>query len=139
MPTTRAAIPSMKKTRFELFVAFVWAWLAGIACLFIALQFSPPRWSLSTMSGALLASVKSSLLYVLPVITAIAALRWRGMAPMWAAAGISLLWTLLTVAWWAIHFHPAPWMAALRNILLLFPEIIVPALLFWWLADRRRD
>lgn len=139
MPIARPAIASMKTSKFEFLAAFVWAWLAGIACLFIALQFSPPRWSLSTMGGALLASVESSLLYVLPVIIALAALRWRGTAPMWAAAGIGLLWTVLTVAWWAFHFHPVPWMPALRNILLLLPEIIVPALLFCWLADRSRD
>ena len=47
------------------------------------------------------------------------------------------LWMALTVGWWAIHFNPFPWMATLRNMLLLLPSILVPCLIFWRLLARR--
>lgn len=113
-------------------MAIAWAWLAGIACLFLSLQFSPPRFSLDAMGGALWASVKSSLLYVLPPLLALALWRKRrGRLEPAAAALTACLWTTLTVAWWAIHFNPIPWMAVLRNMVLLLPSILVPCLAFW--------
>ena len=114
------------------------SWLAGVACLFVALQFSPPRFSLAAMDGALLAALRSSLLYVLPPLLALAAWRWqRARVDLAVALFAALLWTILTVGWWAIHFNPFPWAASLRNMLLLLPSILVPCLVFWRLLRRR--
>lgn len=116
----------------------LWSWLAGIACLFLALQFSPPRFSFDAMDGALLASLRSSLLYVLPPLLALAAWRWhRARVDLAVSLFVALLWTVLTVGWWAIHFNPFPWAASLRNILLLLPSILVPCLVFWRLIRRK--
>jgi hypothetical protein len=119
-------------------IAIAWAWLAGIACLFLSLQFSPPRFSFDAMAGARWTSVRSSLLYVLPPLLALTAWRLRQPrlnAPIAALA--ACLWMALTVGWWAIHFNPFPWMATLRNMLLLLPSILVPCLIFWRLLARR--
>jgi hypothetical protein len=132
MKTENAAIPLVR--------AVLWSWLAGIACLFLALQFSPPRFSFDAMDGALLAALRSSLLYVLPPLLVLAAWRWRrARVDLAAALFMALLWTVMTVGWWAIHFNPFPWAASLRNILLLLPSILVPCLLFWRLVRRRSD
>ena len=118
--------------------AVLWSWLAGVACLFVALQFSPPRFSFDAMGGALFAALRSSLLYVLPPLLALAAWRWRrARIDLLVSALAALLWTVLTVGWWAIHFNPFPWAASLRNILLLLPSILVPCLLFWRLIRPR--
>lgn len=123
-----------------LFRIVLWSWLAGIACLFLALQFSPPRFSFDAMDGALLAALRSSLLYVLPPLLALAAWCWRrGRVDVIVSAFIAVLWTVLTVGWWAIHFNPFPWAASLRNILLLLPSVLVPCLVFWRLGRRKSD
>jgi len=125
-------------TATSLFRFVLWSWLAGIACLFLALQFSPPRFSFDAMDGALLASLRSSLLYVLPPLLALAAWRWRrARVDLVVSLFVALLWTVLTVGWWAIHFNPFPWAASLRNILLLLPSILVPCLVFWRLIRRK--
>lgn len=119
----------------SLFRIVLWSWLAGIACLFLALQFSPPRFSLATMDGALVAALRSSLLYVLPPLLALTAWRWRrARVDLAVSAFVALLWTALTVGWWAIHFNPFPWEASLRNIMLLLPSILVPCMVFWRLV-----
>jgi hypothetical protein len=113
----------------------LWSWLAGIACLFMALQFSPPRFSFEAMDGALVAALRSSLLYVLPPLLALTAWRWRrARVDLAVSALAALLWTALTVGWWAIHFNPFPWEASLRNIMLLLPSILVPCMVFWRLV-----
>ena len=100
----------------SLFWIVLWSWLAGIACLFLALQFSPPRFSLAAMDGALAAALRSSLLYVLPPLLALSAWRWRrARVDLAVSALVALLWTMLTVGWWAIHFNPFPWDASLRK------------------------
>jgi hypothetical protein len=130
MKTENIAIP--------LFRAVLWSWLAGIACLFLALQFSPPRFSFDAMGGALSAALRSSLLYVLPPLLALAAWRWRqARVDLAVSAFLALLWTAMTVGWWAIHFNPIPWAASLRNMMLLLPSILVPCLVFWRVARRR--
>lgn len=127
-------------TAIPLLRTVLWAWLAGVACLFIALQFSPPRFSLAAMDGALLAALRSSLLYVLPPLLALAAWRWRrARVDLLVTLFAALLWTVLTVGWWAIHFNPFPWAASLRNILLLLPSILLPCLLFWRMLRSRSD
>jgi hypothetical protein len=129
MKTEKPAIPLLQNV--------LWSWLAGVACLFLALQFSPPRFSLDAMDGALLAALRSSLLYVLPPLLALAAWRWRRARVDLAVSLLAaLLWTVLTVGWWAIHFNPFPWEASLRNIMLLLPSVLVPCLLFWRLVRR---
>jgi hypothetical protein len=121
----------------SLFRTVLWSWLAGIACLFLALQFSPPRFSLAAMDGALVAALRSSLLYVLPPLLALSAWRWRrARVDLTVSALVALLWTMLTVGWWAIHFNPFPWDASLRNIMLLLPSILVPCVVFWRLVRR---
>lgn len=118
--------------------AVLWCWLAGVACLFMALQFSPPRFSFDAMGGAFFAALRSSLLYVLPPLLALVAWRWRRARMDLAVSALAaLLWTVLTVGWWAIHFNPFPWAASLRNIMLLLPSILLPCLLFWHLLRRR--
>lgn len=115
----------------------IWCWLAGIACLFLALQFSPPRFSLAAMDGALWAALRSSLLYVLPPVLALAVwIRRRGRLDLLVAVLTALLWTVLTVGWWAVQFNPIPWIGTLRNMLLLLPSILAPCLVFWRLARR---
>ena len=132
MKTQTTAIPLLRTV--------LWAWLAGVACLFLALQFSPPRFSLAAMDGALLAALRSSLLCVLPPLLALAAWRWRrARVDLAVSLFAALLWTVLTVGWWAIHFNPFPWAASLRNILLLLPSILLPCLLFWRLLRNRSD
>jgi hypothetical protein len=132
MKTENVVIPLVR--------AVLWSWLAGIACLFLALQFSPPRFSFDAMDGALLAALRSSLLYALPPLLALAAWRWRrARVDLAVALFMALLWTVMTVGWWAIHFNPFPWAASLRNVLLLLPSILVPCLLFWRLVRRRSD
>lgn len=114
------------------------AWLAGTACLFMSLQFSPPRFSLAAMDGALWAALESSLLYVVPPVLALAVWRARRLSLDGAVAVLAaLMWMLLTVGWWAIQFNPIPWKAALQNMVLLLPSILVPCLVFWRLARSR--
>ncbi|RYE93456.1 hypothetical protein [Noviherbaspirillum suwonense] len=130
MKTENAALPLLR--------IVLWSWLAGIACLFLALQFSPPWFSIDAMGGALVTAFRSSLLYVLPPLLALAAWRWRrGRVDLAVSALAALLWTTLTVGWWAIHFNPFPWAASLRNIMLLLPSILVPCLVFWRLVRRK--
>ena len=130
MKTDNAAIPLLR--------IVLWSWLAGVTCLFIALQFSPPRFSLAAMDGALLAALRSSLLYVLPPLLGLAAWRWRrARVDLAVSLCAAVLWTVLTVGWWAIHFNPFPWGASLRNVLLLLPSILVPCLVFWRLVARK--
>lgn len=119
-------------------IAIAWAWLAGIACLFLSLQFSPPRFSFDALGGALWTSVRSSLLYVLPPLLLLTAWRLRRKKLEAAIAVLAAcLWMMLTVGWWALHFNPFPWMATLRNMLLLLPSILVPCLIFWRLLAQR--
>ena len=127
-----------ENTAIPLFRAVLWSWLAGIACLFLALQFSPPRFSFDAMDGAIVAALRSSLLYVLPPLLALAAWRWRrARIDLAISVFVALLWTVLTVGWWAIQFNPFPWAASLRNILLLLPSILVPCLVFWRLIRHK--
>jgi hypothetical protein len=127
-----------ENSAIALFRIVLWSWLAGIACLFMALQFSPPRFSLDAMDGALVAALRSSLFYVLPPLLALMAWRWRrARVDLAVAASAALLWTTLTVGWWAIHFNPFPWEASLRNIMLLLPSILVPCVVFWRLVRRK--
>jgi hypothetical protein len=119
-------------------IALAWAWLAGIACLFLSLQFSPPRFSFDAVGGALWTSIRSSLLYVLPPLLALTAWRLRQRKLNAAIAVLAAcVWMMLTVGWWAIHFNPFPWLATLRNMLLLLPSILVPCLIFLRLAAKR--
>ena len=132
--------PAMKTENAVIFLSRIvlWCWLAGIACLFLALQFSPPRFSLDAMGGALWAALRSSLLYVLPPLLALAVwTRRRGRLDLLVAVLTALLWVALTVGWWAIQFNPIPWLASLRNMLLLLPSILAPCLVFWRLARRK--
>ena len=63
--------------------------------------------------------------------------RWRrARVDLAVSALVALLWTTLTVGWWAIHFNPFPWDASLRNIMLLLPSILVPCMVFWRLVRR---
>jgi hypothetical protein len=118
--------------------AIFWAWLAGAACLFLSLQFSPPRFSLDAMGGAFWAAFKSSLLYVLPPVLALAVWRVRRHRVDGAAAALAaILWMLMTVGWWAVQFNPIPWKAALQNMVLLLPSILAPCLVFWRLTRAR--
>nr|WP_314631606.1 hypothetical protein [uncultured Noviherbaspirillum sp.] len=127
-----------ENTATSLLRAVLWAWLAGIGCLFIALQFSPPRFSFDAMDGAIVAAMRSSLVYVLPPLLALAAWRWRrARIDLTISVLVALLWTVLTVGWWAIHFNPFPWAASLRNIMLLLPSILVPCLVFWRLLRQK--
>lgn len=129
--------PAMKKDKAIIFLcrAVLWGWLAGVACLFLALQFSPPRFSLDAMGGALWAAIRSSLLYVLPPLLALAVWTWRrARLDLLVAVLAALLWVALTVGWWAIQFNPIPWLPGLRNMLLLLPSILAPCLVFWRLA-----
>jgi hypothetical protein len=135
-------LPLMKtdSSAVSLFRIVLWSWLAGIACLFLALQFSPPRFSFDAMDGALVAAVRSSLLYVLPPLLALMAWRWRrARVDLAVSAFVALLWTALTVGWWAIHFNPFPWEASMRNLMLLLPSILVPCMVFWRLVRRKSD
>lgn len=127
-----------ENTAIPLFRAVLWSWLAGIACLFLALQFSPPRFSFDAMDGAIVAALRSSLLYVLPPLLALAAWRWRrARIDLAVSVFVALLWTVLTVGWWAVQFNPFPWAASFRNILLLLPSILVPCLVFWRLIRHK--
>jgi hypothetical protein len=127
-----------ENTASSLFRAVLWSWLAGMVCLFIALQFSPPRFSFDAMDGAIVAAMRSSLVYVLPPLFALAAWRWRrARIDLTISVLVALLWTVLTVGWWAIHFNPFPWAASLRNIMLLLPSILVPCLVFWRLLRQQ--
>lgn len=141
MPRIPARMPRIMEKEKAVFIlsrAIAWSWLAGVACLFLALQFSPPRFSLETMGGALWASVRSSLLYVLPPLLALTLwTRRRGKLDVVVAVLAALLWTVMTVGWWAIHFNPIPWMPTLRNMLLLLPSVLVPCLVFWRLVRVR--
>jgi hypothetical protein len=129
----------MKKIALRFFVAFIVSWIAGIACLFIALQFSPPRWSLMAMSGALWAAAESSLVYVLPsllVLTLLAVAKPALSALITCA--VACIWVGLTVAWWATSFSPIPWAGAMRNMLILLPGTLVPSLIFYFLLKREK-
>ncbi|MES2538587.1 MAG: hypothetical protein V4632_22235 [Pseudomonadota bacterium] len=127
----------MNKITKRITFAFLWSWLAGIACLFLALQFSPPRWSAAAMGGALYAAAESSLVYVLPplLLLVVWVLR-RKTLTLRAAALCAVVWVLLTVAWWASAFTPIPWMGVVRNIAILLPGSLVPAVLFYLLITR---
>jgi hypothetical protein len=123
----------MHKITPRLIGAFLLSWIAGIACLFIALQFSPPRWSPAAMGGALSAAAQSSILYVLPPLLVLAL--WtlgRATVSAFIAGAVALVWVVLTVAWWAASFDPVPWVGALRNMLILMPGVLVPALVFYF-------
>jgi hypothetical protein len=127
----------MEKIKQRIVIAFLASWVAGIACLFLALQFSPPRWSAAAMAGALFAAAESSLVYVLPplLVLALWVLRRKAVS-LRAAATIAVVWVLATVLWWASSFSPIPWMGMLRNIAILLPGTLVPALVFYLLITR---
>jgi hypothetical protein len=117
---------------------FMVSWLIGVVCLFVALQFSPPRWSAAAISGALLTAVESSTVYVLPPLSVL--LIWavvRGALSAAIASTVAFIWIALTVAWWALSFDPIPWNGAIRNIVILLPGTLVPALAFYLLLSRR--
>lgn len=90
------------------------------------------------MDGAIVAAMRSSLVYVLPPLFALAAWRWRrAKIDLTISVLVALLWTVLTVGWWAIHFNPFPWAASLRNVMQLLPSILVPCLVFWRLLRHK--
>lgn len=131
----------MQKNKSRIFGAFFLSWVVGIGYLFIALQFSPPRWSVAAMRGALLAAAESSLVYVVPplLILSLAAFRRPAMSLLGVGAA-AFTWVVLTVAWWASSFSPIPWGGALRNLLVLLPGSLVPSLAFYFLLanDKQR-
>ncbi|OGB23037.1 MAG: hypothetical protein A3I66_08435 [Burkholderiales bacterium RIFCSPLOWO2_02_FULL_57_36] len=128
----------MNKTAKRIVGAFSLSWAIGIACLFIALQFSPPRWSVDAMGGALKAAAESSLLYVLPPLLILAIWTWRKAQLSVSIAGlVALVWVILTVAWWASSFSPVPWAGALRNLVILLPGALIPSVAFYLLSRQR--
>jgi hypothetical protein len=128
----------MHKITSRIAGAFLLSWVIGIVCLFIALQFSPPRWSIGAMSGALLAAAESSLLYVLPPLVVLVLWRLRtARISMLIASVVALVWITLSVAWWASAFSPVPWAGALRNLVILLPGALVPSMVFYLWCNRR--
>lgn len=128
----------MKKTPGRVTGVFLFSWIIGIACLFIALQFSPPRWSIEAMGGALFAAAESSLLYVLPPLLVLAIWDFRqGSISLAIACMVAFVWVVLTVAWWATAFSPVPWAGAMRNLLILLPGALVPSITFYLLSGRQ--
>jgi hypothetical protein len=129
----------MQKNRWRILFAFVLAWVLGVACLFIVLQFSPPRWSLPAMRGALVEALKSSVVYVLPpLFFLLAGVLVHAVVTARAACVAAIAWVAVTVAWWASAFSPVPWLGALRNVVLLLPGSLVPALAFYFLLRPRQ-
>lgn len=129
----------MQKTTLHIFRAFILSWIIGIACLFIALQFSPPRWSLTAMRGALSAAAESSMVYVLPPLLILLLLAARRVSVSTLAASVvAFLWVVLAVAWWASSFSPVPWAGVLRNVVILLPGSLVPSLAFHFLLGQRK-
>lgn len=122
----------------RILLAFLLSWLVGIGCLFVSLQFSPPRWSMETLEGALFAALRSSAVYDLPLL-AFLALRagLRGPPSPKFAAVAAFIWVCTTVLWWASAFSPIPVEAGFRNLLLLLPSALVPALTFCWFLHVR--
>lgn len=122
----------------RILVVLMLSWLCGIACLFIVLQFSPPRWSVDAMSGALIAAVKSSAIYALPPLALLALLAaWRSPVTFIFAGLAATIWVIVVVAWWALDFSPIPWSGMARNIAILLPASLVPALVFYFLLRQR--
>jgi hypothetical protein len=127
----------MNRIAVRILVTFAFSWLLGIACLFIALQFSPPRWSMTAMKGALFAAAESSLIYVLPpllILTLLATGRKKLSALV--AISVACIWIILTVAWWAFAFSPFPWAAAVRNVVILLPGALIPSLIFYFMYGK---
>ncbi len=123
----------MQKTHARVVGAFLLSWLVGIACLFIVLQFSPPRWSVAAMGGALLTAARTSAIYVLPPLLylALAGLR-RNRVSLGSAVLAAAAWVVATVCWWALDFSPLPWRGVFLNIVKLLPAALVPALFFYY-------
>ncbi len=127
----------MQKPPSRIAGAFLLSWVVGIGCLFIALQFSPPRWSIEAMGGALIAAAESSLLYVVPPLLFL--MIWtvrRGSVSVPVSCVAAFVWVTLTVAWWASAFSPVPWSGALRNLVILLPGSLVPCIVFYLLGRR---
>ena len=124
----------MQKIHARVIGAFMLSWLLGIACLFISLQFSPPRWSGAAMGGALLTAARTSTIYVLPPLLYLALVAlWRPKAALGSAVLAAVAWVVATVCWWALDFSPLPWHGLFLNLAKLLPAALGPALVFYYI------
>jgi hypothetical protein len=124
----------MQKITARVIGALMLSWLLGIACLFIALQFSPPRWSVAAMGDALLTAARTSTIYALPPLLYLAVLAlWRNKVSLVSALLAAVTWVVATVCWWALDFNPVPWHGVFLNTAKLMPAALIPALFFYYM------